>query len=171
MIFLKIWYFFENLIFENLIFSKIWYIQKWDFPIRYPHFEQLSRITHKKCRKTAGTGVKLYLIVIFQHWNLLSWEIRQIPIFNPREGPVFVKSDPLGPGNGTRSEKNFFGGQFINIPTHYESLFKKYLAFLAKNEHFKISLLFPGSMEAKFQSPRGTKINVNYEKKFHRSVL
>ena len=48
---------------------------------------------------------------------------------------------------------------------------KKNLAFLAKNDHFKMSLLFPGYVEAKFQSPRGTKINVNYEKKFHRSVL
>ena len=157
-------------IFENLIFSKIWYIQKWDFQIRYPHFEQLSRITHKKCRKTAGTGMKLYLIVIFQRRNLLSWGIRQIPIFNPHEGPIFGNFYPLGPEMVPRVKKNF-GGQFINIPTHYESLFKKYLAFLAKNEHFKISLLFPGSVEAKFQSPRGTKINVNYEKKFHRSVL
>ena len=150
---MKIWYFWKFDILENLIFSKIWYIQKWDFQIRYPHFEQLSRITHKKCRKTAGTGMKLYLIVIFQRRNLLSWGICQIPIFNPREGPVFVKSDPLGPGNGTRSEKIFLEVSLSIYQPIMSHFLKNILHFWRKMSILKYHSFFLGPWRPNFKVP------------------
>ena len=168
--FLKILNFWKYQIFKNIKFPKISNFQNikfmkisifWKYQIykirnrqiRYPHFEQLSRITHKKCRKTAGTGVKLYLIVIFQRWNLLSWEIRQIPMFNPREGPIFGKSDPLGPGNGTWSEKKILEVSLSIYQAIMSHFLKNILHFWRKMSILKYHSFFLGPWRPNFKVP------------------